>query len=289
MPSPAALSPAERFLLDFHDRLPGGSSQAFAGLPVADDQGLQHADTYQALVQRLQDGQTPPGAVLDLACGDGHLLGLLRASGRPLLGVDASTGELAAARARLGEAVPLHQARALALPLADASLAATTCHMALMLMEAPQRVLAQIRRVLQPGGRLLAVVPAAPGPGPADPATQAFMAALQAHPQRRSEWQAVQFGSAHWRGADALQALLQADFPTPRFTRLSGARRLSPAQAWHWFTGLYDLHLRPDTAWGPAQALFLERLAPQCDADGQTTLQHAYLLIDAATPRTMPP
>lgn len=282
-------SATERFLRDFHDRLPGGSPRAFAGVPVSDDQGLVHADTYQALVQRLQDGGTPAGPVLDLACGDGHLLALLRSTGRAVQGVDASSGELAAARARLGAAVPLHQARAQALPCADGSLAAVTCHMALMLMDSPATVLTELRRVLQPGGRLLAVVPQPRPAGAPDPLTAAFWATLDAHPQRQSDWQAVRFGTPDWRSTTAIAALLAPAFGTVRLSRLAGVQRLTPAQAWQWFTGLYDLHLRPEAAWAPAEALFHTTLAPHVGADGQLSLPHAYLLIDAARPPTTPP
>jgi SAM-dependent methyltransferase len=282
-------SATERFLRDFHDRLPGGSTRAFAGVPVADGQGLAHADTYQALVQRLQDGDTPAGPVLDLACGDGHLLDLLRAAGHTVHGVDASSGELAAARTRLGPAVPLHQARAQALPLADGSLAAVTCHMALMLMDDPATVLAELRRVLQPGGRLLAVVPQPRAPGAPDPLTGAFWSALEAHPQRHGDWQAVRFGTPDWRSTTALAALLAPAFGAVRLSTLAGAQRFTPVQAWQWFTGLYDLHLRPDAAWAPAEAVFHTTLAPHVGADGQLNLPHAYLLIDAACPPTPTP
>ena len=128
--------PVERFLADFHDRMPGGSSQAFNALQVRDAQGHLLADTYQALVDALAatalpGAPRPDGTVLDLACGDGLLLARLQAAHQhALLGVDLSAGELAAAHARLGQSVPLHQARAQALPLANASIAAITCHMA---------------------------------------------------------------------------------------------------------------------------------------------------------------
>jgi SAM-dependent methyltransferase len=270
----------EAFLVDFHDRLPGGSSAAFGALAVQDEAGRTFESSYHALASRL--AAAPAGPVLDLACGDGHLLALLAGSGRARIGIDMSTGELRAARARLGADVPLHQARAQALPLANASLAAVTCHMALMLMaEAPQ-VLAEISRALQPGGHLLAVVPAAPV-GAADrcPAVAAFHAALDAQP-RQAGWQGVRFDVVRpWRDAAGVAALLQPHFARWQTTRLQGEQRLTAAQAWAWFTGLYDLHLLPPAAWAPAETAFHAHLAPRLDADGRTALPHAYLLIDA--------
>jgi ubiquinone/menaquinone biosynthesis C-methylase UbiE len=56
-------------------------------------------------------------------------------------GVDMSPGELRAARARLGEAVPLVEARAQALPFADGSFDLVTCHLAFMLMHLRSRLL----------------------------------------------------------------------------------------------------------------------------------------------------
>lgn len=282
----APLSAQERFLRDFHDRLPGGSTLAFAGTPVADDAGITHADTYTALVQRLQDGATPAWPVLDLCCGDGHLLALLRATGRAVVGVDASTGELAAARARLGDDAALVHARAQALPLQDASLAAVTCHMALMLLDDVDAVLAGIHRLLAPGGRLLVLLP--DRPAARDAALAAFIDAQDAHPDRSAAWQDVRFASTR-RDAAGWQALLQQHIGKASLTRLHGTQRLGAAAAWRWYTGLYDLHLRPDAAWASIEARFHAALAPRLEADGCTTLSHAYLLIDAATPRQPTP
>ena len=291
--------PVERFLVDFHNRMPGGSSQAFNALQVQDAQGQPLADTYQALVDALAaadvpdgslpDTALPDGPVLDLACGDGLLLARLQASGHTVLGADLSAGELAAARARLGQSVPLHQARAQALPLASASIAAITCHMALMLMAQPSAVVAELARVLRPGGRLLAVVPAAPTAStpngtPAgtstDPVSAAFTAAMAGH-ARLPDWQDLRFEGRAWRDPAALATLLQPAFNAPRITHLAGQHSFTPHQAWAWFVGLYDLHLLPHTAWPAVQANLLTRLAPLCNAAGQVTLPHAYLLIDA--------
>ena len=273
-------SALEAFLVDFHDRLPGGSSAAFGALPVQDEAGSAFESSYHALASRL--AAAPAGPVLDLACGDGHLLALLGSTARKRIGIDMSGGELRAAQARLGDRVDLHQARAQALPLADASVAAVTCHMALMLMAEAPLVLAEINRVLQPGGRLLAVVPTPPVAGSGSCAAVAgFHATLDGQP-RQASWQAVRFDVGRpWRDASGVATLLQPHFARWQTTRLQGEQRLTPAQAWAWFTGLYDLHLLPPEAWAPAEAAFHDHLAPRLDADGRTALPHAYLLIDA--------
>lgn len=282
-------SPAEAFLVDFHDRLPSGSPTAFAAVPATGSDGRRHDSTYHALADRLAAiaAALPPGPLLDLACGDGHLLALLAASigsavpGRPLLGVDFSAGELAAAHARLGDGVALHRARAQALPLADASVAVVSCHMALMLMAEPERVVAELRRVLMPGGHLLAVVPAAAPRGAAPPALiAAWLAALEGI-ARQPEWQAVQFEGRRWRDPETIEALLQPAFADIRCSPLQSLQRLSPDQAWAWFTGMYDLHLLPPAAWPAVEANFRSRLPALCDADSLVALPHSYFLIDA--------
>ncbi|MBC7726059.1 MAG: class I SAM-dependent methyltransferase [Microbacteriaceae bacterium] len=276
----------ERFVADFHDSLPGGSSLAFGALAVDDVHGQRHASPYHALLDRLQaaEAELLPGPLLDLARGDGHLLALLAsaaAGGRTHLGVDFSAGELTSARTRLGGELPLYQARAQALPLADASVAVITCHMALMLMAEPEAVVGELRRVLRPGGRLLAVVPAAAMPeAPPDPLTAAFGAALTGH-ARHAEWQAVRFETRRWRDPASLRALLQAAFLPPRFTRLTGTQALTPDAAWAWFSGLYDLHLSPPAAWPAIAADFRRRLLPLLDDRGLAALPHSFFLIDA--------
>jgi SAM-dependent methyltransferase len=102
----------------------------------------------------------PPAlAVLDLACGSAPMHARLRAA--PYVGVDLSPAELRSAAAR---EVPVAIGDASWLPLADRSVDAVVMSMALMLVPLPA-TLAEVARVLRPGGLLVATVPAG-GPLP---------------------------------------------------------------------------------------------------------------------------
>ncbi len=139
------------YLQDWHDRHPGATSAMFT--PMTDDNGL---NTYEVLAEALPRQSEP---VLDLACGDGYLLEVLRTD-RNCLGADRNIGELKAASHRLGRGAPLIRADAVSLPIATSSLGAVVCHYALMLLQPLETVLLEIGRVLRPDGVLACVVPA---------------------------------------------------------------------------------------------------------------------------------
>jgi len=73
------------------------------------------------------------------------------------VGLDLSHAELAAARRQGASRVAL--ADAAALPLADGSAGSVVCSMALMLVQPLDRVLAEVARVLRPGGVFVALLP----------------------------------------------------------------------------------------------------------------------------------
>ena len=95
--------------------------------------------------------QLPTGAtVIDLACGTGDLCRDLEGAGYRALGFDLSFGMLAAAQTT----VPLVQADILQLPLPDGAIDGVTCGFALRnLVELPA-FFAELRRVVEPGGRI---------------------------------------------------------------------------------------------------------------------------------------
>jgi demethylmenaquinone methyltransferase/2-methoxy-6-polyprenyl-1,4-benzoquinol methylase len=104
------------------------------------------------LVSRID---APAGAhVLDVATGTGLVASELLRQGYAVTGVDQSAGMLATARARLGERIDLHEARAESLPFEDASFDALTFTYLLRYVDDPPAVLAELARVVKPGGTI---------------------------------------------------------------------------------------------------------------------------------------
>jgi SAM-dependent methyltransferase len=95
----------------------------------------------------------PGERILDLGCGDGQLTQRLAATGADVRGVDASPAMVAAARS-LG--VVVEEAKAEALPFADSTFDAVFSNAALHWVRGQDAMLAQVQRVLRPGGRFVA-------------------------------------------------------------------------------------------------------------------------------------
>ena len=93
----------------------------------------------------------PPGSVvLDLATGTGDLCRDLQAAGHRPVGVDLSWGMLAAART----SAPLVHADVTRLPVPDAGVDGATCGFALRNLADLDAFLAELARVVRPGGRV---------------------------------------------------------------------------------------------------------------------------------------
>ncbi|PWJ08149.1 SAM-dependent methyltransferase [Streptomyces sp. NWU49] len=97
--------------------------------------------------------------ILDAGCGSGPLSAALRDRGAVVTGIDASAGMLALARRRLGDDVALHVVDLSdRLPFADGAFDDVVASLVLHYLEDWGPTLAELRRVLRPGGRLIASV-----------------------------------------------------------------------------------------------------------------------------------
>jgi SAM-dependent methyltransferase len=254
-------SPADSFLHAFHGEYPGATTQILA-------RGRSPAgSTYEVLAAEAPQARSGL-PIIDLACGDGFLLDLLRRGwpDRALLGLDMSAAELRLARRRLGPAVPLVQGHAGRLPLAGGSAGAIFCHEALMLMTPLEAVVAELARVLAPGGRFAAVGPGTIPGGPVITAFGGVLGGLIAETGRLPP----DLGDPRAHTAAPLQELFAA---TGHFTPLEATEMIveldgTAAEVTAFFASSYNVF-----ALGDARPLFEERLsaalAPLADADGR--------------------
>jgi SAM-dependent methyltransferase len=94
--------------------------------------------------------------ILDAGCGSGPLTAVLRDSGAVVTGFDTSAAMVDLARQRLGGDADLHVADLRApLPFADAEFDDVVASLVLHYLEDWAGPLAELRRVLKPGGRLI--------------------------------------------------------------------------------------------------------------------------------------
>jgi ubiquinone/menaquinone biosynthesis C-methylase UbiE len=94
--------------------------------------------------------------VLDAGCGGGSHAAEMVRRGAAVTGLDKSAGLLAIARQRLDDAVPLHQADlGEPLPFPSASFDAVLASLVMHYLQDWGPTLAEFRRVLMPGGRLV--------------------------------------------------------------------------------------------------------------------------------------
>ena len=146
-----------RYLAEFHrDR--AGVVEAVLSRAVSEDH-----TPYRWLARAVSVSAT---TVLDVACGSGPMSRELALPGRTVVGLDISAHELVLAAER-GPG-PWVRGDALALPFADGSVDAVTSSIGLVVVQPLEDVVAEITRVLRPGGVLAAIAPALRPLSPSD-------------------------------------------------------------------------------------------------------------------------
>ncbi|MEV4053407.1 class I SAM-dependent methyltransferase [Amycolatopsis sp. NPDC049688] len=104
-------------------------------------------------------GDVAERRILDAGCGAGPLFAALREKGAVVSGIDQSSGMVELARRRLGDGADLRVADlAGPLPFADAEFDDVVASLVLHYLRDWAPTLAELRRVLKPGGRLIASV-----------------------------------------------------------------------------------------------------------------------------------
>jgi ubiquinone/menaquinone biosynthesis C-methylase UbiE len=162
-----------------NDRDPsGGISAKLVSLPAdaADPPGLNDYDSFAEgytassetnLINAYYErpamlelaGDVAGRRILDAGCGSGPLFAALRERGAIVTGIDKSAGMLEIARRRLGGDADLRVAElGSALPFPDDTFDDVTASLVLHYLEDWGPALAELRRVLKPGGRLIVSV-----------------------------------------------------------------------------------------------------------------------------------
>lgn len=237
----------EAFVRQFHQRYPGATAQALARGRTDDG-----SSSYARLAAAVPSGSR----TLELGCGDGYLLALLIERGHPparLCGLDVSRHELAAARARVPTVALIH-ARAQAVPLATGAVDAVVSHLAWTLMPELERIVAELARVLAPGGRFVTVV----GGGPKG--DDAFAGLLDlARPVAAAAPPTPRLGDRRARSDDGLAALFApaTGFTAPRIEELTIDLSGTAAAVWDALSPSYELAHVDDHARAALRARFV--------------------------------
>lgn len=132
---------------------------SFAEAYAADNENNIQNAYYERPAMVALAGQVSGRRILDAGCGAGPLSAALRERGAEVTGIDASAQMLALARRRLGEDADLRVVDLSdPLPFADGAFDDVVASLVLHYLQDWGPTLAEMRRVLAPGGRLIASV-----------------------------------------------------------------------------------------------------------------------------------
>jgi ubiquinone/menaquinone biosynthesis C-methylase UbiE len=118
------------------------------------DRGHHARELYSVVLNKLEDFRF--NRILDVGCGTGNLLSYISSENEvDIAGVDISPNMLEIARNKLGEVADLREGDSENLPFEDESFNMVICNDSFHHYPKPEKVLTEIRRVLEPGGNIL--------------------------------------------------------------------------------------------------------------------------------------
>lgn len=264
----------ERHLIEVHARDPRMTPEAFAGFRT--DEGLS---SYEVLAAELKSESKD---VLDLACGDGHLIPHLlprldAAAG--VVGLDMSPEGLELARAQVRDPrVNFALARAQAMPLEDDSIDHILCHMAFMLMSPVEPVVAEIRRVLRPRGRFSVVISGGEPAGLYREIRRLIGIFVQFHLPR---YQEARGSRAQVGTPEGVQALFGAEF-TVAVRDFQLRYHVEPEGLWNYARNMYFVPMMPEHAQRELKGDLLALARDHSDNSGKIAFYVPMKLISAA-------
>ena len=131
----------------------GWDASAQAWLSLMGDEGdFSRAKVLDApMLARVEAAR--PGSVLDVGCGEGRFCRMMAKTGAAVTGLDPTEALLCAARA--GGAADYVQGRAEEMPFANGSFDMVVSYLSLIDISDMRTGIAEMARVLKPGGRLL--------------------------------------------------------------------------------------------------------------------------------------
>lgn len=136
------------YLADFHAERPGVTEEVLSRATAGG------SNVYQWLARAVSQNTD---VILDIGCGSGRMSRELARDGRTVIGLDMSAAELSQAAERSPGPWVLADARRL--PFEDASMDAVTSSMGLAVIRPMTTLIAEIARVLRPGGVLAVTMP----------------------------------------------------------------------------------------------------------------------------------
>lgn len=262
-------------LMEAHHQAPSMTPRAYALYRTPE--GIT---SYERLAQVIDHEGKKDAVVLDLACGDGYLipsiLTRLSPQGR-VIGIDMSSTELAVAKRFVTDPrVSFHCAQAQSLPLPDGSVNIALCHLAFMLMLPIEPVVAELARVLQPGGCFSAIIPAPRKPGLYAELIQTSYQFIDARYPVRKE---ARVGDSRTQNQEGLQELFQPRTGFEGIEELAAFAldiRTTPEGVWNLMKDFYWIALLPSEEKVQLQQELVSLAKTHSDPTGEVHFEYPF-------------